>query len=325
MRLLSCALLLAVSGVVCGQSPQYRFSITVLAGDAATPVHLNVAVPPLTSHKLQATEHLSVELQTPAAEQGNVVTLTKLIDDSSGSPVVIAVSQRGGPVALERELAYRVCPAGRVIFESPSLSNQASCAALPPMAPMEKVIGRCGDCAGPFEGMPSTFTSRARIAPEDEPGEPLVLTGQVRDASGKARPNIIVYAYHTDRFGIYPNPNPLRSMDSNHQGRLRGWTVTDAKGRYTFDTIRPASYPKTTEPAHIHMHVIERGCGTYFVDEVVFKDDPFLTPEAIKRVSQGYGGTAIVSPRKQGNTWRITRDIVLGEKIPEYRACPASP
>ena len=51
---------------------------------------------------------------------------------------------------------------------------------------------------------------------------------------------------------------------------------TDAKGRYTFETIRPASYPDATIPQHIHMHVIERGCATYYIDELVFTDDPFF-------------------------------------------------
>ncbi len=41
---------------------------------------------------------------------------------------------------------------------------------------------------------------------------------------------------------------------------------------YRFETIRPASYPNTKFAQHVHMHVVEPGRCTYFIDGTVFTD-----------------------------------------------------
>ena len=318
--------LLAVfsTSVLAAQSPQYKFVFAVKVEDGE-PVRINAAVPPGTSHRLQATQHLRFEVEAPTTLDSRSVTVVKLIDDSSGQPVVRAFTQRGGPVTLDRESTYTIC-GDRVILQGPNPPQPASCSGLPSMADMEPIIGKCGDCGGPFEGMPESFASHVRIAPVGEPGEPITVTGRVLDADGKPRKGVIVYAYHTDKDGIYPPPNPPRSMHSDHQGRLRAWAQTDAKGRYTFDTIRPGSYPNTDVPQHIHMHVVERGCATYALDEMVFTDDPKLTPEMLEAVSHGFGGNAVVTPKRPsgGKGWRAVRDIHLGQNIPGYPGCKSA-
>jgi protocatechuate 3,4-dioxygenase beta subunit len=230
------------------------------------------------------------------------------------------------PTTQGRNYTFTIC-GDRVIALKQGPPTAPACAVLLRMAKPDAVLGRCGDCTGPYEGLPDRLVSRARIAPTGEPGEPLVLTGRVLAADGKARPGIIVYAYHTNAQGIYPEPNPPRSTASNHHGQLRGWAKTDAAGRYEFDTIRPAGYPGAgREPQHIHMHVIEPGCATYFIDELLFSDDPRLTPELRERMSPGLGGKGIVTPQRASDgTWQVVRDIHLGENIPGYTACPAPP
>jgi protocatechuate 3,4-dioxygenase beta subunit len=324
MRSFIAIALLGLSSSASAADPaQYKFTFTLKVGDAS-PVMLSAAVPPATSHRLQATEHLKFEIDAPTGKEEWPATVVRLVDDSSGKPVVLVTRREGAPATTERVSTYTVCT-GRVIVQSPSPPQPASCDGLLPMAKPDPVLGRCGDCIAPYEGLPENLTARARIAPASEPGEPLVLSGRVLGPDGKPRSNVIVYAYQTDAKGIYPAPNPPRSTESNHQGRLRAWTLTDARGRYTFETIRPGSYPDTTEPQHIHMHVIERGCATYFIDEVLFTDDPMLTPEKRERISHGFGGNAIVTPKREGagKPWQVVRDIHLGQNIPGYTACTA--
>jgi protocatechuate 3,4-dioxygenase beta subunit len=276
-------------------------------------------------HELRVTKSLKFEIQTPTPREENPATSVKLIDESSGSTTVLATARDGGAITQERTATFVIC-SSRVIFQNPSPKEPANCSVLLPMAKPDPIIGRCGDCASPYEGMPDKFTAHSRIAPLSEPGEPLSVTGTVFGADGKPREGVIVYAYQTDRHGIYRKLDPPRSVDSNHQGPLRGWVATDAQGRYTFDTIRPANYPNTDVPAHIHMHVVERGCGTYYLDELVFTDDPKLTPEMIKAVSHGRGGKAIMTPTRESadKPWRVVRDIWLGKDIPDYPGCPKS-
>lgn len=178
----------------------------------------------------------------------------------------------------------------------------------------EPVVGLpCEGCEEVFEGLPLHVGTASRIAPPDEPGKPLRIEGTVRDASGRPVPGVVVYAYQTDSRGIYPERERLR------HGRLRGWAKSDASGRYRFDTIRPASYPGSTIPAHVHMHVIEPGRCTYYIDDLTFDDDPHLTPAERSRFG-GRGGGGLAVPRREGDVEAVTRDIVLGARIPGYPA-----
>lgn len=181
--------------------------------------------------------------------------------------------------------------------------------------PHEPVIGGpCEGCEEVFRGLPAELPSRARIAPADEPGESMRIEGTVYDASEVPAAGVIVYAYHTDDGGIYP-----RDEQSRH-GRLRGWALSDAKGRYVFDTIRPAGYPGTTIPAHVHMHVIEPGCCTYWIADINFADDARLTARERERRSMR-GGNGLLEPaRDKDGVWVVTRDIHLGENVPDYPA-----
>lgn len=172
--------------------------------------------------------------------------------------------------------------------------------------------GPCEGCELVFEGLPDKLSAQARIAPEAEPGEPLILEGTVRTPTGQPASGVIVYAYQTDRGGLYPSAN-------TRHGRLRAWTRTAADGSYRFDTIRPGAYPEQHIPQHVHMHVIEPGRGTYYIDDVHFDDDPLLTPAIRRNLLSGRGGAGLVVPTKDSSgVWRVRRDIILGENIPGY-------
>lgn len=186
------------------------------------------------------------------------------------------------------------------------LTSSSFCAAEEPI-----LGGPCENCELVFEGQPEQISDRARIAPVEEKGEPLILEGLVRKADGSPASGIVVYAYHTDDTGHYPR-------STTRHGRLRGWTRTDRTGMYRFDTIRPRPYPNGIEPAHIHMHVIEPGKGTYWIDDVLFDDDELLT-DAIRKRFLFRGGPGVTHPVKgDDGVWRVRRDITLGENVPGY-------
>ena len=183
----------------------------------------------------------------------------------------------------------------------------------------EPIIGLpCEGCEAVYEGLPGSFGAVVRIAPKEEPGEAMTIEGTVRDAKGRPAPGVIVYAYHTDAQGEYPRDEQLRGAAARH-GRLRGWAQTDEQGRYAFHTIRPASYPSRTTPAHLHMHVIEPGCCTYYLASIHFTDDPLLSGRERRALASGRGSSGLVRPeRDPQGVWQVTRDIVLGERIPDY-------
>jgi protocatechuate 3,4-dioxygenase beta subunit len=189
----------------------------------------------------------------------------------------------------------------------------------------EPVVGLpCEGCEAVFEGIPDSLEWQARIAPEGEPGVPFRIVGTVRTAAGAAAGNVIVYAYHTDAGGIYPRGSELDNDVTHRHGRLRAWVRTGEDGRYRFDTIRPSGYPNSDIPAHVHMHVIEPGRCTYYIDDILFEDDPRLDPATRKRMYRGRGGGGIAQPtRDESGRWLVRRDIVLGENIPGYPELPS--
>jgi protocatechuate 3,4-dioxygenase beta subunit len=193
-------------------------------------------------------------------------------------------------------------------------------------SPHEPRVGEpCEGCAAVFEGRPEKLTSTARIAPVGEPGEPMVIKGVVTDAAKRPVAGVIVYAYQTNAQGRYPSTEEHRRTAKHRHGMLRGFAQTDAQGRYAFETIRPASYPgDNTPPQHVHMSLVEPRRCYYYIDDLLFSDDPKLTPEVRKRMDGGRGGSGVGAPVKdKAGTWSVRRDIVLGEKITGYDRCGA--
>lgn len=197
-------------------------------------------------------------------------------------------------------LAGSLCLAALLLYPSPGRVQ-------------EPVIGGpCEGCDWVYVEMPQSIPTSAGIAPVDEAGERLVVEGTVYSITGEPAAEIIVYAYHTNADGVYPE-------GVTRHGRLRGWAKTDVRGQYRFDTIRPGAYPSRDEAEHIHMHVIEPGKGTYYIDSLTFTDDRLLKPEGLSRPEDARGGVGLSTPtRDENGTWHARRDIQLGLNIPGY-------
>ena len=110
---------------------------------------------------------------------------------------------------------------------------------------------------------PATIGTTARIAPATEPGDPLVVRGRLLNEDGAPAGDTVVFAYQTDRQGLYD-----RRENGPHSWRLRGWARTDADGRFTFETIRPGSYPNSNNPPHVHFTAYLPGGARYHAGEL---------------------------------------------------------
>lgn len=179
-----------------------------------------------------------------------------------------------------------------------------------PSARTDRVpLPECEWCGAPEA--PAKLSWDLRIAPDEEPGELLVLTGRVWQADGKTpAAGILLYAYHTNRKGIYPKRGDERGNGRRH-GYLRGWLRTDESGRYRIRTIRPGAYPEGTNPQHIHCTITPHGGEERWIDDFHFADDPLLI-ESFRARLKNRGGSGIVTLEKGADgVWRGTRDIRL--------------
>lgn len=181
----------------------------------------------------------------------------------------------------------------------------------------EKVGGPCEGCEAILEYGNKRLTPTDTL-PEFENHElKLKVTGTVYKKDGKTpAENVIIYIYHTNRQGIYPTRGDEEGWAKRH-GYLRGWAKTGKDGKYTFYTFRPASYPDRSEPEHIHFTVKEVDRNEYYLDDLLFEDDPLLTVEKRKdRENRGGSGTITLYFREGILT--ANRNIILGLNIPDY-------
>lgn len=113
------------------------------------------------------------------------------------------------------------------------------------------------------------FDSRVRMVTDKEPGDPMIVSGIVRDATGQPLPNVLVYLYHTDVNGIY-------NTEKTQSSRIFAYLRTDGLGRFEIRSIRPAAYPNANIPQHVHWEVYPEGKPA-FHGEFFFADDSKLS------------------------------------------------
>jgi protocatechuate 3,4-dioxygenase beta subunit len=97
----------------------------------------------------------------------------------------------------------------------------------------------------PVADQPDKDVDLTRVSGHDTAarGEVLRVWGRVLDDACRPVAGVVVHLWQADTFGRYrhpADPNPARP-DPDFQGW--GQAVTDAEGRYSFKTIKPAAYP----------------------------------------------------------------------------------
>lgn len=110
-------------------------------------------------------------------------------------------------------------------------------------------------------------------------GEQVRLTGYVLDTNCQPIPNAVVDFWQADAEGNY----------DNRGYRLRGYTLTDAEGRYVMETIIPGEYPG--RPPHIHVKIQPPGGAVltsqlYFPDRASNQQDNIFNPALIVELQE---------------------------------------
>lgn len=285
---------LDLTRIVQEDSDGYSITGDLRVRDSAHSVTFPASVRELTSDRLHATARLVIDRWRWGVEF-----------DGLTSPLRNALVEDEIQLDMELHASRDACPASlQQVAREPIIDDP------------------CEGCEAVFEGIPPrhSLAWEARIAPADEPGERMRIEGIVRDPDGRPAEGIIVYAYHTDAEGVYPRMEDPPGAAAARHGRLRGWARTDAQGRYGFRTIRPVGYPDSNAPQHVHLHIIEPGCCTYYIDSIHFTDDPRLTERQRRRMgTSGRGGAGLVTPTRDAEgVWVARRDIRLGHGVPGY-------
>lgn len=183
-----------------------------------------------------------------------------------------------------------------------------------------EVGGTCEICDAVFESpVPFDQLNPVDTLPDfNDEGPRLKVEGTIYKKDGRTpAKDVVMYIYHTDQTGIYPKKGDEKGYARQH-GYLRGWVKTKEDGKYSFYTLRPASYPNSNNPAHIHSVIKEPDKNPYWIDDFLFEDDPYLVPNQ-RSYLQKRGGNGILKLTKiDENYFSAKRNIILGENIPDY-------
>jgi catechol 1,2-dioxygenase len=111
---------------------------------------------------------------------------------------------------------------------------------------------------------------RSILAPPNEPGERLRVRGTIYGPDCKTPlRKALLDVWQADAKGNYHGENEAY--------RLRGQILTNDRGEYEFDTVKPGSYgdARGMRPAHIHFTISNPGHEP-LTTQLYFKGDPYL-------------------------------------------------
>ncbi len=182
-----------------------------------------------------------------------------------------------------------------------------------------ELIGRCEGCEAVFEYGDRTISSTDTLPGFNMDGSKIKVSGTVYGPDGTTpAADVILYLYHTDQNGVYPTRGDEEGWERRH-GFIREWIKTDDNGKYEFYTLKPAVYPNRTEPAHIHITVLEPDGKYYWLNSYHFEGDELLTEKELNDEKPRGGSKGILSLEMKNGILTGRRDIILGRNIPGYK------
>ena len=150
---------------------------------------------------------------------------------------------------------------------------------------------------GPFWRINSPRTlNGASIVRSPTPGPALFAECWIRDPQGRPMAGVEVDVWQASPVGLYENQDPNQA-DMN----LRGKFTTDAEGKFSFRSVKPAGYPVPTDgpvgellhaqkrrpyrPAHLHFLAYKPDYKT-LITQVFVDDDEHLQSDVVFGVTQ---------------------------------------
>ena len=184
------------------------------------------------------------------------------------------------------------------------------------------------DILGPFWASGAPF--RGKVTPPMEPGELLVVRGRVWSyLTKKPLANVVLDVWQADANGRYDfQDKPATDTRllvggkqpkcADFRNRIR--LITDEKGQYEYETIKPAAYNVGSEKRPSHIHYLAQAAGhARLITQLYFKGDPHIKNDSFGQNQGASNSPLIITTQKvkrgNGHYLRGTFDLVLGGNV----------
>jgi len=138
---------------------------------------------------------------------------------------------------------------------------------------------------GPYLRIGLEWMQIEDMAPKGVAGERVSIRGRVIDADGKPVNDAAVEIWQANSQGRYAHPEDKQEKPLEKNFRGYGRSLTDDKGAFRFDTIKPGRVPGPggrLQAPHLNVTIFMRGLlkqlqtRVYFPNEAANTEDPVL-------------------------------------------------
>lgn len=117
-------------------------------------------------------------------------------------------------------------------------------------------------------------------------GERIIVAGRVLDEDERPLPGQLVEIWQANSAGRYFHDADRHDAPLDPHFTGVGRVMTDARGFYCFQTIKPGAYPwrnhhNAWRPAHIHFSLFGPAFATRLITQMYFPGDPLLALDPI--------------------------------------------
>jgi protocatechuate 3,4-dioxygenase, beta subunit len=117
-------------------------------------------------------------------------------------------------------------------------------------------------------------------------GERIIVAGHVLDSDGHPLPGVLIEVWQANAAGRYAHEIDQHDAPLDPHFVGVGRVITDARGAYSFTTIKPGAYPwgnhrNAWRPAHIHYSLLGPAFATRLITQMYFPGDPLLALDPI--------------------------------------------
>jgi protocatechuate 3,4-dioxygenase, beta subunit len=139
--------------------------------------------------------------------------------------------------------------------------------------------------------------TRISIATKPARGMPFLLSGVVRDLTGKPVEGVKIELWQTDDNGVYYHSGDGRLQQRDRNFQFYGETVTGKDGAYSFRTVKPGLYSGRVR--HFHFKV-KRGDATILTSQFTFDDEraEFSKDGVQRRLSGEALESTVIAPKR---------------------------